>query len=44
MSVVQIEGTYAHLFGEHLERSRRALDAFDARNSEAYGQGLDTPD
>lgn len=27
-SVTQIEATYAHLFGEHLERSRMALDAF----------------
>jgi integrase len=41
-SVVQIEATYAHLFGEHLERSRSALEAFDATNSGAYGQGLDT--
>jgi len=40
--VTQIEATYAHLFGEHLERSRSALEAFDANNSEAYGQGLDT--
>jgi hypothetical protein len=29
-SVAQIEATYAHLFGEHLERSRAALEAFDA--------------
>jgi hypothetical protein len=38
----EIEATYAHLFGEHLERSRSALEAFDASNSEAYGQGSDT--
>jgi integrase len=43
-SVVQIEATYAHLFGEHLERSRTALEAFDATNSEAYGRGLDIAD
>jgi len=35
-SVIQIEATYAHLFGEHLERSRTALEAFDASSSEAY--------
>jgi integrase len=34
-SVTQIEATYAHLFGEHLERSRSALEAFD---SAAYGR------
>ncbi|MGB8002659.1 MAG: hypothetical protein WCF27_00210 [Gaiellaceae bacterium] len=38
MSAIQIEATYAHLFGEHLERSRTALEAFDASNSEAYGR------
>jgi integrase len=43
-SVIQIEATYAHLFGEHLERSRAALEAFDASSSESYGQGLDTAD
>jgi integrase len=37
-SVIQIEATYAHLFGEHLERSRSALEAFDAASSAAYGR------
>ena len=37
-SVIQIEATYAHLFGEHLERSRTALEAFDANSSEAFGR------
>ncbi|MGH3081670.1 MAG: hypothetical protein ACRDNH_11130 [Gaiellaceae bacterium] len=32
-SVLQIEATYAHLFGEHLERSRAALEAFDNNNA-----------
>ena len=36
--VIQIEATYAHLFGEHLERSRTALEAFDAISSGAYGR------
>jgi hypothetical protein len=30
---MQIEATYAHLFGEHLERSRTALEAFDNNNA-----------
>jgi integrase len=38
-SVIQIEATYAHLFGEHLERSRTALEAFDEQHSGAYGRG-----
>jgi hypothetical protein len=38
-SVTQIEATYAHLFGECLERSRTALEAFDSANSEAFGRG-----
>jgi integrase len=37
-SVLQIEATYAHLFGEHLERSRAALEAFDASSSGTYGR------
>jgi hypothetical protein len=37
-SVVQIEATYAHLFGEHLERSRTALEAFDEQHSGTYGR------
>jgi hypothetical protein len=34
--VIQIEATYSHLFGEHLERSRTALEAFDVSSSGAY--------
>jgi integrase len=37
-SVIQIEATYAHLFGEHLERSRTALEAFD-KNTVAEAEG-----
>ncbi len=39
-SVTQIEATYAHLFGEHLGRSRAALEAFDASGFAAYGREL----
>jgi len=43
-SVIQIEATYAHLFGEYLERSRTALEAFDEQHSEAYGRGTGAVD
>jgi hypothetical protein len=37
MSVIQIEATYAHLFGEHLEPSRTALEAFDEKSERKEG-------
>jgi hypothetical protein len=43
-SVIQIEATYAHLFGEHLERSRTALEAFDEQNAGTYGRELGATD
>jgi hypothetical protein len=37
-SVLQIEKTYGHLLPDALERGRAALEAFDARATEAFGQ------
>ena len=37
-SVLQIEKTYGHLLPDALERGRAALEAFDARANEAFGQ------
>jgi integrase len=37
-SVLQIEKTYGHLLPDAIERGRAALEAFDARLAEAFGQ------
>lgn len=37
-SIEQISKTYAHLLPDALESDRAALEAFDARKSEAFGQ------
>jgi integrase len=37
-SVLQIEKTYGHLLPDAIERGRTALEAFDARSNEAFGQ------
>jgi hypothetical protein len=42
-SVTQIEATYAHLFGEHLERSRAALEAFDSEANRARPTSIRQP-
>jgi hypothetical protein len=42
-SVTQIEPTYAHLFGEHLERSRPALEAFDSEANRARPTSIRNP-
>jgi hypothetical protein len=42
-SVLQIEKTYGHLLPDALERGRAALETFDARATEAFGQLRATP-
>jgi hypothetical protein len=37
-TVLQIEQTYGQLLPDALERGRTALEAFDARVTEAFGQ------
>jgi integrase len=37
-SVLQIEKTYGHLLPDAIERGRAALEAFDARSDQAFGQ------
>jgi integrase len=37
-SVLQIEKTYGHLLPDAIERGRSALEAFDARSADAFGQ------
>jgi hypothetical protein len=37
-SVLKIEKTYGHLLPDALDRGRAALEAFDARSADAFGQ------